>query len=328
MTKIKVWDAAVRLGHWAMAALVLGAFLTSENDDTTALHTRLGLGLLGIVVFRAVWGFVGTEHARFKAFVKAPRAVLAYAKDYLRGRPAHVPGHNPLGGMMVLALLGTLAVATLSGVALYLGPEWDGPLSALLSHDQAEVIEEVHELSTHLLILLVALHVLGVIVSSVIERQNLVLGMITGQKRQGPDAPHRTSFSRYPTGRLLVSLATGGLVVFAIWRLMPSAEAAETRSPLLEQYAAEARREAPGFTGFDPAAGEALYLSEHPGSNGRVSCATCHNRDPRTEGRSPAGKRVQPLAPEARRGVAGNVRACVDRQPLELRRLPSGRRSR
>ncbi len=299
MTKIKVWDAAVRIGHWAMGALVLGAFLTAEQDDWTSVHTRLGLVLLGIVVFRLVWGVVGSKHARFKDFVRSPRTVLAYARQYVRGKPPHVLGHNPLGAVMVLALLATLLVATLSGVAMYLGPEWDGPFAALISHDLAEGLEEVHEVSTNLVIPLVILHVLGVIVSSVNERQNLIAGMITGLKRHVPEASPKTAEIRHPVPGFIVAVLLGALTIFAIWRLMPTAEAATPQTPLLAQYAAEARRGDPAFTAFDPAAGEALYYSEHPGSSGPVSCATCHNRDPRTEGRSPAGKRVQPLAPSA-----------------------------
>lgn len=94
MKRVKVWDPAVRLSHLAMGVLVLAAFLTSEEDDTLPLHMRLGLGLLGVVLFRFVWGFVGSTHARSSDFVKGPKAVLAAVGGMVRGKPEHTLGHN------------------------------------------------------------------------------------------------------------------------------------------------------------------------------------------------------------------------------------------
>lgn len=294
MKKIKVWDLAVRAGHWATSALVLGAFLTSEDDDWTTLHTRLGLVVLGILLFRLAWGFVGTKHARFKDFVKSPREVLAYARDYVRGKPGLHLGHNPLGAVMVLALLGDLLIITVTGLLTYLGPEFDGPLSRVLPFELGKGIAEAHEFAAHALMPLVFLHVTGVIVSSVLERQNLIFGMIHGRKRaedaDEPIPPRRRLAGSFTSAAIAIA------VVVALWNLMPEAEAA---TPLLEQYAADAKREDPAFKGFDAAAGRALYYSERPKSDGSVSCATCHTSDPKAEGRSPAGKRLLPLAPSA-----------------------------
>ncbi len=297
--KVKVWDLAVRVGHWVMGALVLGAFLTADEDATLPLHTRLGLAVLGLVVFRLVWGFVGSTHARFRDFVRSPRTVLAYARRYVRGRPERHLGHNPLGSVMVLALLAALLLVTLTGLATVLGPEWDGPLAGLLSKDAAHAVKEVHEASAGLLVVLVVLHVGGVLLSSLLERQNLVAGMVTGRKRASAaePVPGEPPLVARLAG-LVVALVLGALVVLALWRAMPEAEAATPPQPLLGQYRKEARGEAPGFQ-EDPARGRALYFAEHVQKGERLSCATCHTQDARAQGRSPVGKRIDALAPSA-----------------------------
>lgn len=299
--KVKVWDLAVRLGHWMMGALVLGAFLTAEDDDTIPLHTRLGLALLGIIVFRLVWGFVGSTQARFKSFVRSPREVLAYAKAYVRGRPGAHLGHNPLGGVMVVALLGTLLVITLTGIVTFLGPEWDGPLSGVLGKSGAHAVKEVHEAAAGLLLGLVGFHVAGVLLSSFLEKQNLVAGMVTGRKHAPPESepPKEPSLGARVAG-FIAAAGLGAAVVLLILRLFPlgEAEAATAQTQLIDQYQQEARAQDPGHTA-DPARGKALYFARHDKGGEKTSCATCHAEDPRAQGRSPAGKRIDPLAPGA-----------------------------
>lgn len=297
MQRVKVWDPAVRLGHWLMAALVLGAFLTSEDDESTPLHVRLGLALLGLVVFRVAWGFLGSAPARFRDFVRSPRAVLAYAREVVRGRVGHHLGHNPLGGAMVVALLATLAVVTVTGVVNYLGPEWGGPLDGLLTKQGAHAVKEVHEAAAWTLPVLVVFHVLGVVLSSLLEKQNLVKGMITGWKRGEAGPVVEPSRAARALG-FVAALALGAGVVLLVWKVMPigEAEAAAPRSELASEYLAEARGADAAFAP-DAARGKALYFSEHPKNGEQVSCATCHTPDARSQGRSPAGKRIEPLAP-------------------------------
>lgn len=297
MQRVKVWDLAVRLGHWLIAALVLGAFLTSEEDESTPLHVRLGLAVLGLVVFRVVWGFVGSTHARFRDFVRAPRDVLAYAREYVRGRAGHHVGHNPLGGAMVVALLGTLVVVTVTGVITYLGPEWGGPLDGVLTKQGAHAVKEVHEAAAWALPVLVAFHVLGVLLSSFLEKQNLVKGMFTGWKRGDASAVEEPSFAARAAG-FVAAVALGIGVVLLVWKVMPvgEAEAGAPRPALAAEYLAEARASDAAFAP-DAARGKALYFSEHPKNGEQVSCASCHTPDARAQGRSPAGKRIEPLAP-------------------------------
>ncbi len=299
--RVKVWDLAVRLGHWAMGGLVLAAFLTTEDDASTPLHTRLGLALLGLVVFRVVWGFVGSTHARFTDFVRSPQQVLTYVRAYVKGRPPGHVGHNPLGALMVVTLLATVLVVTLTGLFTALGPEFGGPLSALLSKDGAHAVKEVHEAAAWLLPVLVVFHVAGVVLSSFLEKQNLVAGMVTGFKR----APDAAPLQGEPTlfARTLGFIAAAGLalaVVMLLWRIMPigEAEAAAPRGAVFEKYSAEARATVPAFAA-DAARGKTLYFEAHDRNGTPTSCATCHTDDPRTQGRSPVGKRIEPLSPSA-----------------------------
>jgi cytochrome b len=293
MKKVKVWDFAVRLSHLLMGLLVLGAFLTSEDDGSLPLHTRLGLVLLGVVLFRVAWGFVGTPHARFADFVKSPREVLAAARAMVQGKRGVHPGHNPVGGVMVVTLLATLAVTTLTGIAMALGPEWSGPLSTVLSKRGAHVLREVHEAAAELLPMLIALHVAGVLVSSLLEKQNLVLGMVTGFKRV--PAAHLAALRSRPVVGFLAAVLLGVGAVLAAWRLLPVGEA-QAAPPLLSRYAELARTEDPAFTGFDAARGKSLYFEVR---DGKTSCATCHTSDPHAPGRSPVGKVIDPLSPLA-----------------------------
>lgn len=292
MKRIKVWDLAVRLSHLAFGALILGAFITHEEDALIPLHTRLGLALFGVVLFRIAWGFVGSKHARFSDFVRGPRAVLEELRLMLRGKASHWLGHNPVGAVMVVTLLGTMLVVTLTGIVISQGPEWSGALA--LSKDTAHAVKEVHEAAAFLLPALLVFHVGGVIASSFLEKQNLVLGMVTGLKRAEPNEREDELPSRM--GRLLVSALVALAAVFFLWRLMPIGEA-EAASPLLPALEAAAKKEDPAFTSFSAARGKTLYFEEHDTKSGKTSCATCHTDDPRKAGRSPVGKNIEPLAP-------------------------------
>jgi cytochrome b len=164
--EIPVWDPLVRLFHWSLAVAFFTAWL---SEDVMPLHEAAGYVVLGLVGFRVVWGVVGPQHARFTDFVRGPRAALAYLGDLGRGRARRYLGHNPAGGLMVVALLVMLTATGVTGwLALDAGRGW---------------LEELHEGVANATLLLVGLHVLGVLVSSVAHGENLVRAMITGRKR-------------------------------------------------------------------------------------------------------------------------------------------------
>lgn len=168
-SSIKVWDPLVRIFHWFLVAGMAYEMLAEAGTDT---HELVGYGLLGLIAFRVIWGFIGTKYALFSDFVASPLTTLAYLKDIFIGHPKRYIGHNPAGAAMVLLLL--LAVVGTAGTG------WAMTTDVLWGE---EWIEELHEAAAYGTIVLIAGHVIGVIVASVQHRENLVRAMITGRKQ-------------------------------------------------------------------------------------------------------------------------------------------------
>lgn len=319
MKLVKVWDPVVRLFHWGLALAVLGSFVTSDVDALVPVHVRFGLGVVALVVTRLAWGVLGPAPARFTTFVRGPRAVLAYARELLRGRPPLHRSHNPLGGAMVVTLLAVLLGLAVTGAATYAGPQFQGPLSGLLSMRTAKAVKEVHEGLSGALLVLVAVHVAGVIASSLLERQNLVLGMVTGRKLDPGAAgapPPRSPWGlplRIAGAATALTLGAAAALALALLLGLPSRAGATPplAAELLREYQAAARAARPAFAGFSAAEGRRIYQEAHLQDGQRVSCATCHTADPRQGGRTPAGKLVEPLAPQA------NPARLTDRADVE-----------
>jgi len=172
--EVLVWDVPVRVFHWLLVFSVAGACLSAENERWRWWHETLGYTALGLMAFRFVWGWVGSRHARFADFVRPLSVVWAYVLKVVRLRaPRHV-GHNPLGAWAVLALI---ALTTLTGVSGWLIADGDAP----------GWLEEAHELVANALMATVAVHVLGVLFSGWLHRENLLRAMLTGRKRATAD---------------------------------------------------------------------------------------------------------------------------------------------
>lgn len=216
-TTVKVWDPLIRIGHWTLVAAFFTAYLT--EDDFLDAHVWAGYTVGSYLLFRILWGFIGTKHARFGNFIYSPVKVIGYLRNLIALRPQHYIGHNPAGGAMVLSLLLCLTLTTVTGLKVYAEEENKGPLAANdlptqrletiiipISEAQAEVEEdedaneenerakkseknereevweESHEFFANLTLLLVLVHIAGVVVSGRIDRENLVKAMITGKK--------------------------------------------------------------------------------------------------------------------------------------------------
>lgn len=203
---IKVWDIFVRAFHWTLVLTVAGLYLTGEHLN--GVHGRLGYLLVLLVGSRVVWGIVGTRHARFVDFIYGPTAVWAYLKRLITGRPIPYRGHNPAGGWMVVVMLTALLGTAFSGLEM-LAAEGKGPLAengavfATIAHaddddheedddhrrglqsskQMREFWEDVHEAMTGVMAGLIGFHLLGVIVSSWLHQENLILAMLTGNKK-------------------------------------------------------------------------------------------------------------------------------------------------
>lgn len=168
--KVLVWDAPVRVFHWLMVLCFAGAYLTAEEDGLRLLHVTLGYSMVGLVVFRLLWGVIGTRHARFSDFVRGPGKVLDYLRSLAQRKPAHYVGHNPAGALAIVGMLGLTLAIGFTGWMLFqdLG---------------GDALEETHELLANLMVALVALHVAAVVVSSRLHGENLAAAMVTGRKR-------------------------------------------------------------------------------------------------------------------------------------------------
>jgi cytochrome b len=172
-SRVLVWDWPVRVFHWGLVLAFAGAYLLGDSERWRLMHVALGYVALALIAFRVAWGVIGSRPARFSAFVRSPRAVVRCLASLARRQPEPHTGHNPAGGWAILAILGLGLATGLSGWLRYqdLGGEW---------------LEEVHEVMANAWLALVALHILAVIASSLLHRENLVRAMLTGTKRGDP----------------------------------------------------------------------------------------------------------------------------------------------
>jgi len=183
MKKVYVWDGFVRLFHWSIVALVGFQWISAElEDEWMDYHLIGGYVVLGLVAFRILWGFVGSRHARFSDFVRGIQATLAYARALRTNSAPRTLGHNPLGGWMVLALLGLLAFMGLTGLFASDDVMTQGPLSHLVSDDIGHAIKEIHEAGFNILLALVGLHVAAIAAYRRFKGENLAKAMVTGYK--------------------------------------------------------------------------------------------------------------------------------------------------
>ncbi len=174
MSKILIWDVPTRVFHWLLVGSFAGAYYTADSERYRDIHVMLGYILLGLIAFRIAWGFVGTRYARFSSFMFKPGEVVAYLATLIKRKPADYLGHNPAGSLAIWLLL---LLGVTSGVT--------GVMS--LKDIGGDLVVEWHDLVSESMLAIVVIHVLGVIVSSVMHRENLVRSMITGFKDGEPD---------------------------------------------------------------------------------------------------------------------------------------------
>ena len=173
--KVPIWDLPVRLVHWTLAGLIALSWWAAKyhHDD---LHIWSGMAVLTLLIFRLLWGFVGSSTARFANFVRGPRAVFNYLRGGWRGF-----GHNPLGALSVVALLGLVSLQV--GLGLVASDEdglMQGPLAGLVSIDASESARDLHEALFNVLLAFVALHVAAIIFYK-LRGKSLLKPMITGK---------------------------------------------------------------------------------------------------------------------------------------------------
>jgi cytochrome b len=206
---VRVWDLPTRMFHWLLVGLFLFSWWSAKSHHMD-WHLLSGSTLVGLLVFRLIWGFIGGSTARFRSFLCAPGAVLGYLRGTLKDRP----GHNPLGGYSVLALLALLASQVGTGL---LATDTDGlesgPLSYLINFDHSRVAAKVHALSFNVLLVLVGFHVAAILYYLLVRRRDLVTPMITGSD----DAHTNRADELAPAGTWRFLLAAAVSIGVAWW---------------------------------------------------------------------------------------------------------------
>ena len=203
---IRIWDLPTRLFHWALALAVTGSLVTAEiGGNAMVWHFRLGYCVLGLLVFRLLWGVLGGRWSRFAAFVHSPATLMRYLKGQREPGDQLDVGHSPVGALSVFALLGLLAFQV--GTGLF---AWDedfemgGPLNRFIGSGLAHTLTEWHEeLGESVLLALVLLHVAAIAFYRLFKRVDLVRPMVTGDKI----LPARTPASADGWGHRLLALA-------------------------------------------------------------------------------------------------------------------------
>lgn len=215
--RVFVWELPLRLFHWSLPLLLLVLYATIKlMDDGIEAHALAGYALITLLLFRLAWGLVGGTYARFCDFLYGPKALLRYVRTLPSNRPEPIPGHTPLGGVMVMVLLAGLLTQAVLGL---LGNDdilFDGPLRELVSKETSDTLTAWHAELFNVLLGLVALHIAAVLYHWVHKRENLISAMITGYKRLPAEAHTKPTRGGAPWLAAIILAASALLVWFTV----------------------------------------------------------------------------------------------------------------
>lgn len=197
--RILVWDFPTRVFHWSLATCFTIAYLTAESETYAVAHQMSGYMFAALIAFRLVWGLAGSRYARFTDFLRSPVTIISYMGAYFKGKPSHYTGHNPLGAVAIVLML-----------VLGIGIGVTGWMNT--GGANGEAFEGIHEFFVNAMLIVVVLHILGVIVTSLMHRENLAKAMVTGYKKGPVDAGIRR-------GHGIIAVALIGLLVTFGWGL-------------------------------------------------------------------------------------------------------------
>ena len=214
--RIRIWDWPVRLTHWALVLCILALYATGEYGWLSMdWHFRFGYAALTLILFRLIWGVVGSQHARFSDFVRGPRAILHYLESWGRADYRPALGHNPLGALAVLAMLLLMLAQAVSGLFSNDEIQWFGPLSERISTSASADWTDWHHLGQKLLLLMIVLHLAAISVYRLVKHEDLVQPMLTGSKQRsdGHDARWRSPW----LALVLFALCAGAVWAITVW---------------------------------------------------------------------------------------------------------------
>jgi cytochrome b len=179
---MRIWDLPTRLFHWTLVVLLFTSWL-SAREDWMRLHVVCGLSVLTLLLFRLIWGIIGSDTARFSHFLKRPFDGIRHLMHLRRREPDTEAGHNAAGGWMVIGLLAILFVQVSTGLFANDDVLTEGPLARFVGKERSDWLTHIHDLNFTLIEIAVAVHVLAIVTYRVLKGHNLLLPMITGKKR-------------------------------------------------------------------------------------------------------------------------------------------------
>ena len=343
---VTVWDGSLRLFHWALVLLIAASLASGFFAPVLWLrwHLIAGAAIAALLGYRLVWGAFGPTHARFRDFARPPRVVLAHVSELLAGTAPRHLGHNPLGALMVFALLGMLAVLVATGTVVLGGMLKQGPLAHFTAFSLGAGLLGVHQVLAFLLGALIAGHLAGVAAESWRARENLVRAMLDGRKAPLAQAPAPVAARPWLAGGIIAAVLLGGGGAgrgprrpAGTWRAAGEARSGLCRAVRRLPHGVSAELGAGGNMGSDPgrSARSLRRRRQSVAGTGGAHRALSRRQFRRALGHAAgapaagggtdaAPDRDTVLAAHASRHPARGVRVRYGWQPRRLRRLPPG----
>ena len=185
---IRIWDLPIRIFHWLLVLCITGSFVTINlGDEFIQWHAYFGYSILTLLIFRIIWGFIGSTHARFASFFPTKKAIF----DYLSGSSPRVLGHNPVGAISVFALLFVLSIQVMTGLFVDDEVSFQGPLTKYVSSSISSLLSQIHEGNQVLILTLIVIHVAAIIFYKKFKGEDLIGPMISGDKEIDPSEEAR-----------------------------------------------------------------------------------------------------------------------------------------
>jgi len=222
-----IWDLPLRLFHWLFAISILASWYTSEQEgEMIELHMQLGYFILGLVIFRLIWGFAGTKHSRFSEFFPTPSKIINYLRESETDHQIKYAGHNPLGSLMVFLMILLIVLQAVSGLFINDDIFSSGPYYGILSAEMEKTMTFIHHNTFNVMIGAIVMHVLAIVYYRLKMKTDLVTPMITGKKSEYEiDSNDAISHSRL-LAAIVIAIA---VAAFVYWLVVINA-------PIEEEY--------------------------------------------------------------------------------------------
>jgi cytochrome b len=222
-----IWDLPLRIFHWGMIIIIGCLWVTSDQDlGLIELHIKFGYTALGFLIFRIIWGIVGTKHSQFKNFIPSFTTLKQYIIDSRLGKIKHYVGHNPIGSLMVILMLLLMLGQATSGLFISDDVFSAGPYNGVFSEQVEKIFKTIHTNAFDLLMVAALFHIIAVIYYEKVKKQALIKAMING-KKQGEHIANGETISH--SKLILAGVIILGVVIFVYWLVVLNA-------PIIQEY--------------------------------------------------------------------------------------------